>query len=267
MNQTLNEILKYDTDILYDSDISKSWIGHIKHIQDEFKTNPPAEFLKFPTVKLTMFLDNCVMVNKEYDFVFANGLNKWKDGLQENDFGSPSKFIKDETTSGNTIHQTYHLANYENTTGKNVLDFDYILDFGGGYGCMGKTLKNLGYKGKYIIYDIKFMSLIQKYYLESIGLKENDNFYLVSNLNDLPTFNENSLFIATWSLNEVPVKLREEVKNIVKDFNGILIAYNRTFDGVDNVSYFSKWHLELMKKYVVYGFEMPFENHSNYLLV
>jgi len=264
MNQTLKEILEYDTN-RFDEYISDSWMGHIKNIQNEFKVNPPHEFLKFPTVNLTMFLGGGDMINKEYDYLLNNP--KWLNGLNENSFGCPDKFTKDETTSGSNIHHTFHLATYENTTKKNILDFDYILDFGGGYGCMGKILKNLNYKGKYIIYDIKFMSLIQKYYLEGIGLKENENFYLVNDLKDLPVFNENSLFIATWSLNEVPVKLRGEIKSIIKHFKGILIAYNYSFDKIDNISYFKEWEKELIEKSVVYNFQIKSLGHSNYLLM
>ena len=264
-SETLSKILAYNVGDIGDACVSESWNQHMKHIQNEFIKNPPDQFLKFPTVRLTIFCGNSEVTSREYDYLL--NYPKWMAGLKDSVFGCPERFTRDETTTGNSVHQTFHLATYENTTGKNILDFDYIFDFGGGYGCMAKILKNLNYKGKYVIFDIEFMSLIQKYYLESIGLKENEDFYMVNDIKDIPSFNENSLFISTWSLNEVPVKLREEIKIIVKNFTGILIAYNYTFDNVDNISYFKEWEKDLLDKSVAYNFSIKLLGHSNYLLM
>jgi hypothetical protein len=49
------------------------------------------------------------------------------------------------------------------------------------------------------------------------------------------------LFIAMWSISEVPIQLREEVKPIVAQYDAALMAYQYAFDGIENEPYFRNW--------------------------
>ena len=63
---------------------------------------------------------------------------------------------------------------------------------------------------------------------------------LVLNMTSAPNFDiEKSLFIATWSLSEAPIKIRENIESIISCFKYILIAYQHSHSGFDNLYYFN----------------------------
>ena len=47
-----------------------------------------------------------------------------------------------------------------------------------------------------------------------------------------------SLFIASWSLSEAPIKIRENIESIISYFKYILIVYQHRHSGFDNLNYF-----------------------------
>ena len=52
---------------------------------------------------------------------------------------------------------------------------------------------------------------------------------------------QGSLFVATWSLSETPVALRERLLARTAGFGYFLFAYGREFGEVDNVRFFEEW--------------------------
>ena len=63
-------------------------------------------------------------------------------------------------------------------------NFDFIFEFGGGYGAMCEILHRAGFSGEYYIYDVPSMNKIQEHFLESSGI---DGVVCTSNLDDIPT--------------------------------------------------------------------------------
>ena len=64
---------------------------------------------------------------------------------------------------------------------------------------------------------------------------------LVSKLEDLEDIfeiNASTLFLATWSLSEVPLNLRNLITSIIGKCDYYLFGYQKTFEEVDNLEYF-----------------------------
>ena len=113
-----------------------------------------------------------------------------------------------------------------------------IIEFGGGYGGMCRLIRKMGFKGKYILYDLPELNLLQEYYL----IKENcmENTVITNNFS---IFNDKyDLLIATWSLSEIPLSIREKVAQSAKNF---IMASQFEFAGIDNIKYFNSLKLDV----------------------
>ena len=49
------------------------------------------------------------------------------------------------------------------------------------------------------------------------------------------------MFVATWSISEIPVYLRNAVLPLVANFDTFLLAYKNSFGEVNNIEYFDNW--------------------------
>ena len=75
----------------------------------------------------------------------------------------------------------------------------------------------------------------------NVDLKLGNGIYFLDNLKDFESLDvggQGSLFIATWSLSETPIYIREPFINKISTFHSQLIAYQDRFGEVDNVNYF-----------------------------
>lgn len=50
-----------------------------------------------------------------------------------------------------------------------------------------------------------------------------------------------NLFIATWSISECPVHLRNSILQLVRNFDTLLMAYQEKFQCADNIDFFKDW--------------------------
>lgn len=133
--------------------------------------------------------------------------------------------------SMNLVHQTYHIHQWEQATGRRINTLDTIVEFGGGYGAMCLLCHRLGFEGKYIIYDLPEFSLLQEYYLSQFGLLANVTW------NPKKKPKPVDLFMALYSLSEVKPELREE-KLVRAD--SYLFLYSGKWEAWDNVEYFQE---------------------------
>lgn len=147
--------------------------------------------------------------------------------LSENDFRALF-FI--EPLTNNLIHQAYHLQQYEQTTGKRIEDLKSIVEFGGGYGAMCLLIHELGFKGKYVIYDLPEFSLLQEYYLSQYGIKPE--------WNPRRKPKDVDLFIALYSISEVSPN--ERSLKMVRA-NSYLCLYSGQWQEWNNVEWFRKF--------------------------
>lgn len=237
---------------LEDLESVPEWKKTCERILDLTLKDDVRRFLRWVPIQEKMNISFAFYLRKELEFLKKsdNWDSRWKNAIREVSFGSPIPFFFYRKSSGNLIHHAYHLARFETNLDIRINDLDYVFEFGGGYGSMCRLFYNLGFKGKYIIFDLPHFSLLQTFYLKGIGLKvENKNIkkwsqiLCISNLEKLKevinhNLNFNSIFLSTWAFSEVPIKLREEFNELYQNFSYFLIAYQHKVFGIDNEKYF-----------------------------
>ena len=76
--------------------------------------------------------------------------------------------------------------------------------------------------------------------------------------------NGKTLFIATWSVSEVSLELRDKIFDIIAP-NTYLIAYQNNFSGIDNIKYFKKIRL-VKNNYKWDDYEISHLKNNRYLI-
>lgn len=161
-------------------------------------------------------------------------------GIKEPNFGRPLKppFMKNSLNLG---HQYKHIRHWLENSGTELHSINRIVEFGGGYGCMRWLLSQVGFKKSYVIVDNEGIKKLQTRYLKESLSEEFFNQTIWKNsLNMLsPKLNSKDLFIALWSISEIPDEMLQLWINEVESSNShLLIAYQHTFKGRDNSSFF-----------------------------
>ena len=211
-----------------------TWAFWAWDLRQNILNHNPAEFLTWPSVVGTMFVGNAPYTKFEFDCL-GEGL---RDAIVEPNFGKPVLYgDMGYGTSGNLIHQAYHLYQWEQKTGRQVKDLGTIVEIGGGYGAMAMIIRRLGFKGRYVIFDLPEFNLLQKYYLSNVGIQDIE----FESQTDEQT--DYDLLIGLYSLNEMSLKVRKTIINAYPA-QSYLIAYGAGWGGVDNMG----WALELMRR-------------------
>jgi hypothetical protein len=158
---------------------------------------------------------------------------------------------------------------------------NYIFEFGGGYGTMCKLFHNLGFRGKYLIFDLPVFSALQTFYLKAAGLtvhsveefKAAENGVLAisdqGQLKDLlGRIGESSraMFIATRSVSEIPILERGFFLSLLRPFEAFLIYYSHTYREVDNTEFFRKWREDFSKQIEWHNWQENDVEDSSYLV-
>lgn len=242
------------------SEIAKSWTEHLRRLRHLVLNEDPREFLRWEVIRYTMFLANSVCGVKEIFHLRRNNWkSRWEPAIQESSAGRPVPFYLYPKSSGNLIHHAYHLSQLEDRTGIRMERMGLLVEFGGGYGGMCRLVHNLGFKGKYLIFDLPEFSALQKYFLKSIGVPVLDSAALdsapsgagnVTDLEDLRRILASrgttpAAFIATWSLSETPIALRRPILELLAGFDVFLLAYQEIFESIDNLKFFAEWKASL----------------------
>lgn len=235
------------------SPAQKAWNENMRRLQGLAASDDPRNFLSWEVVGGTMFVRYAKYSRTEYAYLaHRTDWSRWQAALVEHPAGNPVRCPFDTRTSCNLVHHAYHLAQFEDVTGTRVDGFRSVIEFGGGYGSMCRLFANLGFRGRYLIIDLPAFTALQEYYLESIGIRiltpgeyragEHGVLCLsdLDALRDLVDGQSGSLFLATWSISEAPLPVRQQVLDGIADsFDACLIAYQPRFEDVDNTGYFS----------------------------
>ena len=218
-------------------------------------------FLNIGFVQQMFFIHNRLFIFREFLEIYRDKkFFFWKKILEEDTSGFPPRYFLYPYSSGNRIHQTYHLYRFNEFYKKDLKTFDLVFEFGGGYGNMARTFKKINPNCVYIIFDTKPVNLIQWYYLSlikidsSLSIKSKSNIFLINELHDLKVllkkYNfKNSLFIANLSLSEVPISFRKKILNFTKNFNSRLISFQKKFENINNYNYFQNLKKNSLRKY------------------
>jgi len=234
------------------------WKQNLNDLRKLVVTDNPREFLRWDVISGTMFVGNEDYVVTELNHLRGktDWKERWEKAIEEVETGFPIPFNRYPRSSGNLIHQAYHVSQLEEKTGLLPDQLDFVCEFGGGYGCMCKLFHKLGFKGKYVIYDFPHFSALQKYFLKTVGITVHafDNFQSEKNgvtcVSDIDTLKDilstsegysNSLFIAMWSISETPLHIKNSILPLVSHFDSILISYQDKFVGMDNLEYFETY--------------------------
>lgn len=231
----------------------KAWNDNMHALKHMVMNRDPREFLSWDVVAGTMFVKYAKYSRTEYGYLrrLANW-PRWKNALREDNAGLPARCPFDTTTSCNLVHHAYHVAQFEEFSEETVPHFDFVFEFGGGYGSMCRLFFNLGFKGRYLIVDLPAFSALQEYFLKSVGVRvlTKDQFIngesgvlCVSDINELGELAgyKKSLFLATWSISESPLFVREKILGKYSNsFDAYLVAFQPKFEDVDNAIFFEE---------------------------
>jgi hypothetical protein len=154
-----------------------AWEKWREEIKKSFSRNLPLWFLHNKTLSSTMVFGGCnIDAHQEKKLAqIEKSLSNYniKNMLKESILGFPCITNLKYLTSNNTIHQTYHLSSYAQFTGFDIMDSDKIIEWGGGYGCMARIIKNVNPSCTYIIIDLPELCILQYIYLTSLfGINE-----------------------------------------------------------------------------------------------
>jgi hypothetical protein len=226
--------------------------------RDEVRRNlshyDPRSFLRWRMIQHTMCVTNSPSIISElWALRFSGRWEAFRQAVVESPVGCPVRFLFYPASSGNLLRHCYHLLRFEQATGVDITRMKTIVEFGGGYGSMCRVFYRRGFSGRYFIYDLPEFSALQRYFLKSLDLPVRDatddctadGIYLFRELPLLQRALEqrpepdDSAFVATWSLSECPVELRDRFLPLVESMSCFLIAFQDRFFEVDNNQYFA----------------------------
>jgi len=216
------------------------WLNYNKRLRDLILKENPCFFLNWDIIQSTMF---CEPLFVEFDYLKKSDCwGKIRKGLKESPVGNPRPYRYYPDSSGNLVHHMYTLVNFLEFHHLNFSEITgNVFEFGGGYGSFCRMFYNLGFSGKYTIYDQPEFVALQEFYLKSI-FEDPRSISYISYFGDLDRYftheNKLDIFIALWSLSECPIRFRSEI--LAKKCNPkyFLFAYQNKFGEIDNNKYF-----------------------------
>lgn len=218
------------------------WDRNRTALRHHLETDKLDNFLRWSTVEKTMFVGDVDFVHKEFEELMSGydptdivSLGKYN-ALAETPIGNPKPLFG--WTSGNLIHQYYHLKQWLDRSKKPIDTLQSIVEIGAGYGAMALIIYRLGFKGRYTIIDLPEPAQIQQYYLSRTLPEHWSNVFW---LNTLPSSKLScDLFIGCHSLSEMPLSERERLLSQV-DADAYLFACSYEFEGIDNQTWFREF--------------------------
>ena len=233
------------------------WVQRCQQIKEDARIGNRFDFLRWPSLADFSVPDSWIP-SECYDELRRSPEwnRRWFRLTRESKVGTPKDFSRDFGTSPILVQHAYHLLRYERATNKSLLNCDVIFEIGGGYGSFCRLLRNAGFSGLHVIYDLPHISSIQRLYLtlsgfteiprEEISQQEERGFcliaddYLDSTFNFFESNNIRVGFVATWSLSETPMSVRERIfPQLYQVCEQYLVAFQPAWQTINNVGYFS----------------------------
>lgn len=208
------------------------WEEYRKLVRKSILDKEISDFINWEVIQKTMF---CEAKAIEYKDIKTN--NELFKAINESKVGNPKPYYLNSSTSGNLVHHAYSLNQFLKKY--SLVDINTVIEIGGGYGSMCRLFRNLNYQNEYIIFDLPEFLALQKYFLNSINPEFIQQTIFIQDTKKLATY-QKVFFIATWSFSEMPLNLRSELLSYI-DFDYCLIAFQSTFDGINNIEYFNSF--------------------------
>ena len=256
--------------------VEEAWAENARRLRELVLTRDPREFLRWDVVRATMFVAYERYVIAELGALRRRDdwARRWRPALREVSWGRPPRCPAYPLSSSNLIHHAYHLSRLEAQTGRPIERSELVVEIGGGFGGMCRLVHALGFRGRYVIFDLPSFSALQRFYLEGVGVPvveaagSDAGAVCVSSLAQLDEAlgaGSGGALIATWSLSETPRPLREALVQRFERLDSLLIAYQERFGTVDNLRYFA----ELRGQLAAFRFEeweIPHLRGNRYLI-
>ena len=176
-------------------------------------------------------------------------------GMNEEDHAKFYSMFSDVITTMNRVQLLGHLL-MNGFTSEKISKMDKIVEIGAGVGDLADIIYKLGFTGEYYIYDFEELHLVQKYLHDELGL---DKVHYITSSEPIADFADIDLVIATWSLTEMPMDLRDEVMANISSKNW-LIAYSKEIFGLDNQTWIDESFIPLMANKEVEIRDIPWMN-------
>lgn len=218
-------------------------------------------FIRFGFIQQMLFVHNRIYILFYLRELLQDKFN-WNYLLRETNIGSPIKYFLYPKTSGNQIFTLYHLRSFKEFLKNEIDNFDNIFEFGAGFGAMTLNFYKINKKSNFILYDTFELTLLQYYFLIKNSLDavilnnsiEKKQFQLISDMHllkkSITTIDpeHKNLFIANWSISEIPLPLRHELLILLKKFDYKFITFNNMYADIDNIEFFNKLKLDEEEK-------------------
>lgn len=229
---------------------TKAWLKNRVELRRQIVWRDPRNFLQWDVVQRTMFHE-C----KQIELEFLKKLSNWENlrkYLVEDSIGNPKKFVFMSESSGNLIHHIYSVERFLGTHPVSVQNMSQVVEFGGGYGSMARLFYKMGFNGRYVIFDVPEFAALQEFFLSSLDISipifryptRERGIVILTEAEDFKrqcAFEKIDLFIATWSISESSLGLREIILKSVESADYWLVAYQKRFQDIDNIDYFKKY--------------------------
>jgi hypothetical protein len=174
------------------------------------------------------------------DPVYRDALTETYIGMTEQDHQMVFNMFSDFPTTMNRIQALGHLL-FNGYDYEKIRSMKTIVELGGGVGDLCDTVYRLGFTGDYYIYDFPEISKLQEYHLTTAG-HENVKF-----INSTDSLVAGDLVVATWSLTEMPLDLRDIVVDKLQDSKEWIVAYSNKIFGIDNDAWIKETFIPKMK--------------------
>jgi hypothetical protein len=233
--------------------VTGEWAGLAADICRAIKEGSADAFLRLPPVMKTVHPRIRSRSRDYLRYLLASSRfsAEVQRALTESPVGKPLVNPNYPLTSPLLAQHGYHLVRLLEATDLDLATLRLVVDFGAGYGSFFRLLRNLGYRERYLIWDLPVMCALQRFYLRNVfptgpgGQPPGNLEWLVSGdpvaaatVSRQCAEQQPSLFIATWSLSETPLAVRERIAPALAGFSHVLCAYQRSFGEHDNVRYF-----------------------------
>lgn len=173
--------------------------------------------------------------------VYMDALVEPMVGMNEEDHAKFYSMFSDIKTTMNRVQLLGHLL-MNGFTAEKLSGMKEIVEIGGGVGDLADIIYKLGFKGNYYLYDFEELHLVQKYLHDELGLQ---NVKYVTSYEELEKNDRIDLVIATWSLTEMPIDLRNKVIANIESKNW-LVAYSKEIFGLDNQTWIDETFIPAM---------------------
>lgn len=225
------------------------WPAWEQELATEFSKQVPPGFTEHPIIKETMVFHGRLCNAGRLGYVRRTfGDATLRDFLAEDPVGAPRICDASLRTSSNRLYHGFHLAMYQQTTGRQFARGGLVIEWGGGYGDMARLLWRLIARAgstTLVLIDLPAVGALQWVYLTSIlgrayvHIVDNPERQIhegcVNIMNSSVAFEHPAMkadcFVSTWALTESPHGLQSEVAS--RKFFGaknVLLAFSMDGD-------------------------------------